>query len=75
MSVPLLEKAKRKKAVIGGSTQAYMSWLKGTGTRSRDVWRVRHRDDLMGLELKEDDIVRLGPISADMEDLLRTRIR
>lgn len=66
----------RKKLVVGGSYQAFIEWCRGQGISPNQAWYAG--DDphkVMGLELQESDIVRWGGVSAQMEQLLRTRIR
>lgn len=69
-----------KKVVIGGTYKQLVSWALAQQPKlgPRDVaWIGSDRDmeRLMGLELSLDDIVRLGPVSSAVEELLATRIR
>lgn len=64
------------KVVIGGNYRDYQEWLFQNKLSPKDAAYVGHHDEkLMGLELKEADVVRLGPVSARLEEILRTRIR
>lgn len=66
----------RKKVVIGGNYRDYRLWLIDNKLSERDAFYVGHAEEkLMGLELKEEDIVRLGPVSYRLAQYLRTRIR
>jgi len=75
MSVPPLDTAHRRKVVLGATYRQLVDWAIARKLSPRDVIWVTRPEHLMGLELKPDDIVRLGPISQAMEDLLLTRIR
>lgn len=63
------------KVVVGGTYRDYREWLIRNQVSERDAPHISHAEQLMGLELKESDIVRLGYMSPDMEQLLKTRIR
>lgn len=65
-----------RKVIVGGTWREYRAWCKRWDlVPERDAIFADTPEKLMGLELKLDDIVRLGPISQDMELLLKTRIR
>lgn len=63
------------KVVVGGTYRDYKEWLRDNKVSERDAIYVNHPDKLMGLELKPEDVVRLGYMSPAMEALLKTRIR
>lgn len=65
-----------KRTVVGGTHQRFIAWCKDQGispNRARYVGNDIHR--VMGLELKESDVVRLGGTTPEMEQYLRARIR
>jgi len=63
------------KVVVGGTYRDYREWLSDNQVSERDAIFIDRAEKLMGLELKEADIVRLGYMSPEMEMLLKTRIR
>lgn len=65
----------RRKVVVGGTYRDYREWLRDNRVNAGDARYIIYPEQLMGLELDENDIVRLGYISQAMEELLRSRIR
>jgi hypothetical protein len=66
----------RRKVVIGGTYVQYRNWLHETMTSNRDALYVGdHWEKLLGLELEPTDVVRLGPVSDRLEDILKSRFR
>lgn len=68
------------KVVIGGTYKELVTWSLSQNPKlgPRDVIWIGNdmqAERLMGLELALDDIVRLGPVSSAVEELLATRIR
>ncbi len=67
--------SKRRKIVVGGTHNAFRAWVRNNRMDLRHAVHVTFREQIMGLELKPQDIVRLGPISDAMELELKLRIR
>lgn len=64
------------KVVVGGTYGGYVEWRQRARLSPREAIYVGDdRERLMGLEIQEQDIVRLGRISLETEEVLRTRIR
>lgn len=64
------------KVIVGGTYREYMRWRAEQGLSPMEAFYIGDDPErLLGLELKEEDIVRLGPISKMTEETLRTRIR
>ena len=70
-----LDRAKRRKVIVGGSHLDFIRWCRENDVSPMSVIRPTFWEALLGLELKEEDIVRIGPMSSKMEEVLRTRIR
>lgn len=69
---------KRPKVVICGSYRALVTWARQQNLGPHEVVWVNRPEVLLGLELREDDVVRVPPLPADLgeiERLLVTRIR
>ena len=64
-----------RKVIVGGTHQQFMEWCRRNKVSPTRARRAAYPENLLGLELKEEDIVRLGPISGEMEIMLKTRIR
>ena len=64
------------KVVVGGTYRDYVRWRDENHLSPMDALYVgEHAERLMGLELEPQQIVRLGIISKEFEELLLTRIR
>ena len=63
------------KYIIGGTHRHYMQWLRDNGVLNhRDAVHITREEQLMGLQIKKDQIVRLGWGSPAFEALLLTRM-
>lgn len=67
--------AKSRKVVIGGTHQDFKKWLFDNKLPESAVYRATRAEHLLGLEIKQEDIVRLGYLSPEAEMVLKTRIR
>lgn len=64
------------KVAVGGTYQDYLRWRNDAGLAPLDAIFVGDDPNrLMGLEIKEGDVVYLGYISQETEYILRTRFR
>ena len=64
------------KIVVGGTYKDFKRWQYELRLSQKEaVYVGEDRERAQGLLLKEEDIVRLGPVSPEMELLLKTRIR
>lgn len=66
---------KRRKIVVGATYPQFRNWLYENKLSRRDAVFVDGWEKVLGLEIEEGDIVRLGPTSERLESILRTRIR
>jgi hypothetical protein len=72
---PALEGKQRRKVVVGGTHRDFLHWCRENGISPMRCIRPTFREHLMGLEIKKEDIVRLGYMSPEMETELLLRIR
>ena len=65
------------KIVIAGNHAQYKNWIRENGFPERDYRYVSENEHIMGLELAESDIVKVGSYWDSKIDptLLKTRIR
>lgn len=64
-----------RKVIVGGTYRDFRDWLRENRMLEQEVVWADRPEKLLGLELKEDQIVRLGYMTPEMETLLKTRIR
>lgn len=66
----------RRPVVVGGTYRHFRQWCQENKVAERDAIHVGVEiERLLGLEIKQEDIVRLGYGSPGFEEVLRTRIR
>lgn len=64
-----------KKVVICGDYRRFINWCREQDIPPMSVILIDRREKLMGLELREEDIIRLYPVDDITEADIQTRIR
>jgi len=64
-----------RKIVVGATYAQFCNWCREKGVSPSKAVFADGCEKVLGLELKESDIVQLGPISDRMQETLRSRIR
>lgn len=65
----------RRKVVICGDYRTFIAWCRDRDIPPSSVYLVDRRERLLGLELREEDIVRLVPVHGITESDILARIR
>lgn len=65
----------RRKIAIGGNHAQFLNYKHEHKLDNRAIVHATRIEHLFGLELKPEDVVRLGPVSEQFEMILKTRFR
>lgn len=72
---PALKGGHRRKIVVGGTHVQFLAWLRENNLPPSSAVFADDYHRIAGLELKPEDIVRLGPVPFELEQYIQTRIR